>query len=99
MDVFCNLKILHRNVHGLYSIISNIEISLSKQSDILTLSETHTFTHHSEVNFRIRRFNLISRKKERNGSRWGVALYIFEKINFNRREDLEPENIACGLWL
>ena len=47
MDVFCNtrgLKMLHQNIRGLYRNIANIEIILSKQIDILTLSETHTLS-------------------------------------------------------
>ena len=71
MDVFCNskgLKIIHQNIRGLYSNVANIEILLSKQIDILTLSETHTLSHNSEIDFRIRGYNFILRSRK-HGSR------------------------------
>ena len=69
--------------------------SKGSKIDILTLSETHTLSHNSEVNFLIRGFNFISRSR-RNGSEGGVAMNVSEKINFSRREDLESDNIECN---
>ena len=94
------IKVLHQNVRGLFANFEKIEIFLTnfKNTDILTLSETHINTHNniSDLYF-IPGYTFLhhERKKSKGG---GVGIYISNRIKWKRRNDLEHENIEC-LWI
>ena len=74
-----------------------IEILLSKNIDILTLSETHSTPLLTDDLFDIRGYSFISKPRE-NGNGGGVAIYISDRLQVNRRIDLEKPNIEC-IWI
>ena len=90
------LKILHQNVNGLVKI-SAVDILLKEANgniDIFAIKETHL--HHE-----IRDGELISngyvfvRKDRSTGSGGGVGCFIREDLNWQRRTDLEKEDIEA----
>ena len=87
-------KIFHQNVRGLHAHLELITEFLTerKNTDILTLSETHTQDTDNFLVFDIPAFTFIgkSRKSEEGG---GVGIYIANKHDFIHREDLEPAGI------
>ena len=92
------MKLLHQNVRGLFS--NKIYISELFQSfdgiDVLTLSETHTEQDQNDL-FEIPGYSFICRSRK-SGKGGGVAAYIAEYIKWERRNDLESENIE-NIWI
>ena len=91
------IKVLHKNVRGLFANFEKIEIFLInfKNTDILTLSETHINTHNNiSDSYFISGYTFLhrERKKAKGG---GVGIYISDRIKWKRRNDLEHENIEC----
>ena len=87
-------KIFHQNVHGLHAHLELITVfSIErKNTNILTLSETHTQGTDNFLVFDIPEFTFI-RKSRKSGKGGGVGMYIADKHDFIRREDLEAEGI------
>ena len=67
--------------------------------DILTLSETHLEAHNelAEAACNIPGYSFISRPRK-SGKGQGVAAYIFDDIVWDRRHDLENDNIEA-IWI
>ena len=87
------LKIVHQNVRGLLTNFHMVEnFTDTHKIDILTLSETHITETQDSSMFAIDGFTFLH-KNRLSGSGGGVAVYIRDGINFNRRFDLEDENI------
>lgn len=93
------MNLFHLNVQGLLS--SHIHISRILQNfpkiNLLTLSETHLKSNDTNGILEIWGFNFVSRHRE-NGPGGGVAAYISENIAWERKENLEHNEIEC-LWL
>ena len=94
------IKILHQNVRGLFSNSVYIQELLQnfQNIDILTLSEIHLTQNESDYTvFDIPGYSFISRCRDK-GKGGGVAAYISEKTTWERRKDLESEEIEC-IWI
>ena len=92
------LTILHQNIRGLLankSIICQI-LDGFRNIHIFSVSETH-LSPESEVEVQIEGYMFIakSRASDQGG---GVAVYISSSIPFQRRMDLEQEDIEC-IWI
>ena len=87
-------KIFHLNVRRLHAHLELITEFLTerKNTDILTLSETHTQDTDNFLVFDIPEFTFIG-KSWKSGKGGGVGMYIADKQDFIRREDLEAEGI------
>ena len=105
MKVFMNtrgMKILHQNVRGLFSNFVCIEQLLDqhKKIDILSLSETHITDSNFDDNkglFQIPGYTFTYQNRSK-GKGGGVAMYIKNGISWNRRFDLERENVE-SIWM
>ena len=85
------MKILHQNIRGLLSNLSALQefFDRHKNIDIMTLSETHINTDTACISlYNIPGYTFIKRDRQQ-GKGGGVAMYIKEGINFERRFDLE----------
>ena len=95
------LKIVHQNCRSLFNNMANLTTLFSGQKNIIiTLSETHIESHSAHDNnslYEIPGFSFIKRNRNK-GKGGGVAMYIPDNINWNRREDLENTNIEC-IWV
>eukprot|EP00112_Aurelia_sp_Birch-Aquarium-sp1_P013942 Seg2983.1 transcript_id=Seg2983.1/GoldUCD/mRNA.D3Y31 product="hypothetical protein" protein_id=Seg2983.1/GoldUCD/D3Y31 len=96
------LKILHQNVRGLFTNMAYIsEIFESFRGiNILGLSETHIDQKRDEMPpllFDIPGYSFVSRPRP-NGKGGGVAAYISESLKWDRREDLEMEEVEV-IWV
>ena len=93
------IKIFHQNVRGLCS--NSLHICELMQSyngiDILTLSETHLTEHEPEPLFEIPGYSFVSRCRS-SGKDGGVAVYISSKLCWERRIDLENDEVEC-IWI
>ena len=87
-------KIFYQNVCGLHAHLELITDFLTerKNKDILTLSTTHTQDTDNFLVFDIPGFTFIG-KSRRSGKGGGVGMYIADKHDFIRREDLQAEGI------
>ena len=96
------IKIFHQNVRGLLTNIDKVKILFRgfKSIDILTLSETHinnnTYNDNAKL-YEVLGFTFIYRNRE-NGTHSGGAMYVSNKIPFDRRKDLE-ENMLESIWI
>ena len=92
------LKILHQNIRGLLankSIICQI-LDGFRNIHIFSVSETH-LPPESEVEVQIEGYTFIA-KSRASGQGGGVGVYISSSIPFQRRMDLEQEDIEC-IWI
>ena len=96
------IKIFHQNIRGLFANFSGVQIILRevKVLDILTLSETHinNGNHDDEESlYEIPGYEFIkmNRKEGRAG---GVAIYISNMLKWQRRYDLELNDVEC-IWI
>jgi len=92
------LKILHQNIRGLLankSIICQI-LDGFRNIHIFSVSETHLSTE-SEAKVQIEGYTFIA-KSRASGQSGGVGVYISSSIPFQRRMDLEQEDIEC-IWI
>ena len=89
----------HQNICGLFSKKELVEEFLLRSNDrkILTLSETHSKVSDNASIYDIPGYTFIN-KPRICGKGGGVAAYISNSIQWNRREDLEEDSIEC-LWL
>ena len=87
-------KIFHQNGLGLHAHLELITEFLTerKNTDILTLSETHTQDTDNFLVFDILGFTFIG-KSRKSGEGGGVGMYTADKHNFTHREDLEAQGI------
>ena len=97
------VKILHQNVRGLSSNFDHIVELLRSfpNMDVLTLSETHLQQGKSdedpEALYSIPGYSFVN-KPRKSGKGGGVAAYISEKFTYNRRLNLENDEMEC-IWL
>ena len=95
------MKVLHQNIRGLHQNLSNLaQIFESGNIDIFTLSETHVVQDsYMDVDdlYTIPGYTFVKRNRA-TGKGGGVAIYISNKLMFNRREDLEHEDIE-SIWV
>ena len=96
-------KILHGNVRNLQSnsvLISSL-LGIYPGIDILGLTETHITgdpdDQSVQVLFRIPGFTFLSRNRP-TGKGGGVGMYLSSKMRFDRRKDLEYDDIEC-IWV
>ena len=94
------IKIFHQNVRGLFSNINLVSELLQSFCGIgvLTLSETHieSDVDHSAV-YDIPGYSFVSRPRKA-GKGGGVGVYISDYITWDRREDLEVDDIE-SFWI
>ena len=92
------MKIIHHN-RGLFTNKIHVSTMLkdAPKIGILALSETHTNEEHATSVFNIQGFSFVSRPR-RNGKGGGIAMYLSDKISWERRSDLEVDKIEC-LWI
>ena len=96
------LKILRQNARGLFANMTYISETFESFSgiDILGLSETHIDHKHDEMPpslFDIPGYSFVSHPQP-DGKGGGVAAYISESLRWDRREDLELEEVEV-IWL
>ena len=95
------IKIFHQNVRGLLTNIDKVKIFRDfKNIDILTLSETHINDHTYYDNaklYEVPGFKFTHRNRK-SGTHGGVAMYVSNKIQFDRRKDLEENVLEC-IWI
>jgi exonuclease III len=90
---------LHINIRGLFNNFTDIEAIFGNHQniDIFLLSETHispcSYNNNSKL-YDIPGYTFIHKSRE-NTSSGGVAAYVSDRLNWQRREDLEGENIEC----
>ena len=84
---------------GLFSKKELVEefLQRSQNIDIFTLSETLVNKNDMDEMFDIPGFTFVN-KPRKSGKGGGVAAYISDKIKWERREELESEDIEC-IWL
>lgn len=91
-------KILHQNIIGLLAnkrIICQI-LDGFRNFHIFSVSETH-LSPESEVEVQIKGYTFIA-KSRASSQGGGVGVYISSSIPFQRRMDLEQEDIEC-IWI
>ena len=97
------VKIFHYNVRGLSLNFDHIVAMLKcfSNMDVVTLSETHLQCEKSdedpEALYFIPGYSFVN-KPRKSGKGGGVAAYISDWLTFNRRFDLENDEIEC-IWL
>ena len=97
------INILHQNIRGLLSNFTNIckLIDTHRKINILTLSETRICNEEIiDELYKIPGYKFINRHRTE-GRKGGVAIYVRESINFERRFDLEGshlENIVIEIF-
>lgn len=89
------LSILHQNIRGLLANKDNICRVLDdfQKIQILSLSETHLSTD-DEPQAQIDGYSFIS-KPRKSAKGGGVGVYISSSVPYNRRFDLELDDIEC----
>ena len=92
------LKILHQNIRGLLTNKHSICQILDglKNLHILSLSETH-LSADDEVQAQIEGYAYIG-KARTSGQGGGVGVYIPSSVPYQRRTDLEADDIEC-IWI
>ena len=96
------LKIMHQNIRGLWNQKDNLEVILNqyKSFDIFTLSETHIAQNHPLDNndlYNLDGYKFVKRNRS-TGEGGGVAIYVSDRLNFVRKENLESETMEC-IWI
>ena len=96
------IKIFHQNVSGLLTNIDKVKILLRdfKNIDLLTLSETHINDDIYNDNARlyeVSSFKFIHRNRKYD-THGGVTMHVSNKIQFDRRKDLEENMLEC-IWI
>ena len=92
------LKILHQNIRGLLANKSAICHILDgfRNIHIFSVSETH-LSLDNEAEAQIEDYTFIA-KSRASGQGGGVGVYISSSVPFQRRTDLEQEDIEC-IWI
>ena len=92
------LKILHQNIRGLLAHKQNLCHILGdfKGIHILSLSETHLAAD-EEAQAQISGYDFLG-KPRTSGQGGGAGIYISQSIPFQRRLDLEDNDIEC-IWI
>eukprot|EP00794_Sanderia_malayensis_P000892 gene892-189_t len=94
------IKIFHQNVRGLSSNINLVSVLLQtfRGIDVLTLSETHIESDDEHrVFYNISGYSFVSRSRKA-GKGGGVGVYISDDVTWDRRKDLEVEEIE-SVWI
>ena len=96
------LKMFHQNVRGLFSNFVNVQELLDggNRMDILSLSETHIINDGYDDNdtlYTVDGYRFIKRNRD-GGRGGGVAVYLKDNIEWQRRSDLEREAIE-NIWI
>lgn len=89
------LKILHQNVNGLLSKLDQVKILLTetdKNIHMFKITESHLDSSISDSQLSIFGYNII-RKDRQNGPGGGVCIFIRDYLNWQRRYDLEKDDI------
>ena len=87
------LKITHQNIRGTlanFHLVQNY--TDAHKIDVLTLSETHITENQNSSLFTLEGFRFLHKNRS-SGLGGGMAVYVREGIIFNRRFDLEEENL------
>ena len=94
------LKIAHLNAQGLSTAYNRICLLLGENPEIavLTLSETHLNSNIDNNNelYKIPGYVFVRRDRHE-GIGGGVAVYIKETLNWNRRSDIEHKDVK-SFW-
>ena len=91
------LKVLHLNVNGLLAKIDQIRLLLTKtgcNTHILQISESHLDDSVPDSLIDVYGYNII-RKDRKAGPGGGVCIYIRNDMNYQRRLDLEKDEIEA----
>ena len=94
------LKVFHQNVNGIYRKIDEIKIMFLETRNkiqIFGVTETHLSPSYNTCSVEIDGYDFI-RKDRSNGKGGGVGCYIEKDLNWQRRTDLEKENIEA-IWI
>ena len=96
------IKIFHQNVRGLLTNIDKVKKTISwlkkhrySYAFRNTLKRRHI--HDNAKLYEFPGFKYISRNRK-NGAHGGVAMYVSNKIQFDRRKDLEENMLEC-IWI
>ena len=90
------IKLVHQNIRGLEQKKHLIQTLFTSKKSIITLSETHLETDDTK-NLLIPGFEFIH-KNRITGEGGGVAMYISDDIEWDRRKDLEINKIEF-IWI
>lgn len=91
------LKILQLNVNGLLGKVDQIRLLLSEtgcNTHIFQVSESHLDESISDSLINVCGYNII-RKDRKGGPGSGVCMYIRNDLNYQRRQDLEKDEIEA----
>ena len=97
------LKMFHQNVRGLFSNFVNVQELLDRgnRMDILSVSETHIIINDgyddNDTLYTVDGYRFIKRNRD-GGRGGGVAVYLKDNIEWQRRSDLEREAIE-NIWI
>jgi exonuclease III len=96
------MKIFHHNIWGLFNNMLGLQelFDRHKTIDIMTLSEMHIVDGQYDDNeslFQIPGYVFIKRNRK-NGSGGGVAMFIKDNIRWERRCNLERDNLE-SIWI
>jgi len=99
---FCiqkGLKFVHQNIRGLQINFNSLctFIECHQNLDVITLSETHTSFNENSDLYKIDGYDFILRSRA-NGKGGGVCIYLKNNINWERRYELESDNIE-NIWV
>ena len=85
----------HLNINSLVSKIDEFRLLCNNAFDVICVNETKCddTVHDNELN--LPGFNLLRRDRKRDG---GVALYVRDCFNFQRRDDLCDKSVEC-IWI
>ena len=95
------LKFFHQNVNGLFRKLESVKILLedtNKNIHIFGISETHLNNNMSSSQLSIDGYDFIRKDRISGGTGGGVGCYIRKDINWQRRTDLESNEIE-GMWI
>jgi exonuclease III len=96
------MKIVHQNVRGLFNNLLGLQELIERHGavDIMTVSERHIVDDRFDDNdhlYKIPGYVFIYRNRK-HGLGGGVAMYIKESVNWERRYDLENDGVE-GIWI
>ncbi len=94
------MKIFHQNICGLFSKFHNLQELFDRHTsiDILALSEIHIIDGEyddSEGLFQVPSYTFLKRNRHA-GKGAGLAMFIRDGIKWERRHDLENDDVKVG---
>ena len=94
----CDISLCHINIRSLsQNKIRNLKTDISRDFDIIALSETFLSDSQPDSDFQLQGFHSIMRRDRPGGLGGGVALYTSQLFAASRRHDLEVPDIEL-LW-